>query len=111
MPKAPARPAAATGKPATTAARAEPWHAVSIVSRSTTCDAVLMRRGQRFLSREAPRLPLPECDRSETCRCVYRHYPDRRAGPRRSNETGGPPVRTAPVQNLRMKRGRRKLDV
>jgi hypothetical protein len=111
VPKAPARPAAPTVRPTAATPRPEPWHAVSIVSRITTCEAALQRRGQRYLSREAPRLPLPECDRSQGCRCVYRHHADRRAGPRRSSESGGPPVRTAPVHNVRLKRGRRKLDV
>ncbi len=98
-------------KPAPATRRAEPWHSVSIVSRIATCDAALQCRGKRYLSREALRLPLPECDRSETCRCVYRHHADRRAGPRRASETGGPPARDAPVQNLRQKRGRRMIDV
>jgi hypothetical protein len=93
------------------AGRPEPWHSVSIVSRITTCEAALQCRGKRYLSREAPRLPLNECDRSDACRCVYRHHADRRTGPRRASETGGPPVRSAPGPNLRLKRGRRKLDV
>jgi hypothetical protein len=91
--------------------RAEPWHAVSIVSQVTTCDAALRCRGRRFLSREAPRLPMTDCDRCAACRCVYRHHTDRRAGPRRASETGGPPARGGPAQNLRLRRGRRKLDV
>jgi hypothetical protein len=110
-PKAPARKARPDPKPAPATRRPEPWHSVSIVSRVVLCDAAWQRRSQRYLSREAPRLPLPECDRTEACRCVYRHHTDRRAGSRRASESGGPPARTAPVQNLRLKRGRRKSDV
>ncbi len=110
-PRTPAARVRPETKPAPATRRPEPWHSVSIVSRVSICDAAWQRRSQRYLSREAPRLPLPECDRSEACRCVYRHHSDRRAGPRRASESGGPPARTAPVQNLRLKRGRRKIDV
>jgi hypothetical protein len=52
-------------------------------------------------------LPLAQCD-ADRCNCKYRHFEDRRAGPRRSAETGAPEKRT-PV-NRREKRGRRSLD-
>jgi hypothetical protein len=107
-PKAPARPGSG---PTPVERRPQPWHSVSIVSPVTTCEAALQCRGKRYLSPEAPRLPLEECSRSEACRCIYRHHTDRRTGPRRASETGRAPMRTAPLQNLRLKRGRRKIDL
>jgi hypothetical protein len=83
------------------------WHAVTIVAPSRACEAALACKGKRFLSSEAPRLPLAQCD-ADRCNCKYRHFEDRRAGPRRSAETGAPEKRT-PV-NRREKRGRRSID-
>lgn len=37
----------------------------------------------RFLSREAPMLPLPACTMPDSCRCRFRKYNDRRQGDRR----------------------------
>ena len=35
---------------------------------------------RRWLSREAPMLPLPGCSKPESCRCTYQHHQDRRSG-------------------------------
>jgi hypothetical protein len=89
----------------------EEWHAVIILSPGTSCVAAAACRGLRFLSAEAPRLPLSECDRPESCPCTYRHYADRRAKKRRAAETGkvlGTP--TKPVAEKRVARGRRSTD-
>jgi hypothetical protein len=59
-----------------------PWYAVSVVPGVRACGAVKALTGKRWLSAEAPRLPLPKCDAS-TCDCRYQHHPDRRAAPRR----------------------------
>ena len=84
-----------------------PWHAVMIVTSGTACPAAIGCRGKRFLSSEAPRLPLPECV-AESCGCKYRHYDDRRNAPRRAEERGAAPSRVS--NNRRAKRGRRTLD-
>ncbi len=55
---------------------AEPYHAVSVVPGVQHCGACLRLEGLRFLSGEAPRLPLPGCD--VRCRCIYQHHRDRR---------------------------------
>jgi hypothetical protein len=48
------------------------------------CDAVQAIVGTRYLSREAPALPLAGCDQ-QRCDCTYRHFSDRRQrGNRRS---------------------------
>lgn len=58
-----------------------PFHAVSIHPETQACGAVCSIRAQRFLSEDAPGLPLPECNQS-VCRCKYEHHSDRRTGAR-----------------------------
>ncbi len=62
-------------------------HAVSILPGSRPCAAARKLRGKRFLSRQAPTLPLPECSRSD-CECRYQHHGDRRDGGRRARDLG-----------------------
>jgi hypothetical protein len=54
------------------------------------CQWARLCTGKRFLIPEVPRLPLQGCD-AQHCECKYRHFEDRRAKPRRSNELGGFP--------------------
>jgi hypothetical protein len=90
--------------------RSTPWHAVSVVTGRWCCDAARSFIGTRFLSREAPRLPLAQCSAAEACSCSYRHHPDRRTTPRRKDEAMGI-RRMAPVPNERRgDRGRRADD-
>lgn len=53
------------------------------------CNAALETLGQVFLCREAPWLPLPECDRT-SCQCRYEHLEDRRTELRRDSDNGLP---------------------
>ncbi len=88
------------------------WHAITIVGSGSACAAAEACRGKRFLSAEAPRLPLADCD-VKRCDCRYRHYADRRGSPRRRDEkvadsnTAKMRVITA---NRREKVGRRASD-
>lgn len=84
------------------------WSAVSIVSTSHSCEAARSLKGQRFLNAQAPRLPLPGCTSSATCRCTYRKYADRRAGPRRESEKTG--MQRPASDERRRSRGRRSTD-
>jgi hypothetical protein len=84
-----------------------PWHAVMIVTSGSACQAAIECKGKRFLSSEAPRLPLPDCT-ADRCGCRYRHYEDRRNAPRRAEERGAAPSRVS--TNRRASRGRRSLD-
>lgn len=84
------------------------YHAVSIVPGEDACEAARRFAGQRLLSRQAPPLPLPACDAAQ-CRCRFRHYQDRRAGPRRRNEIGLIPANYAGKER-RQGRGRRADD-
>lgn len=56
-----------------------PFHAVSIEPTPTSCPSAKSIKAQRFLSEDAPSLPLPRCDASE-CACRYMHHADRRSG-------------------------------
>jgi hypothetical protein len=86
------------------------YHAVTIAVGPRSCEGAKALQEKRFLSREAPKLPLANCDRLN-CECVYTHHADRRRGPRRAREMGvaldayeGDEKRNSP------KRGRRKND-
>jgi hypothetical protein len=56
-----------------------PFHAVSIEPTPASCPAAASIKAQRFLSEEAPSLPLMKCDASK-CECRYVHHADRRSG-------------------------------
>jgi len=60
------------------------YHAVSIKFKSRACMAAKKLEGERFLSTEAPRLPLPACDAAE-CLCHFAHHKDRRVSRDRRN--------------------------
>ena len=87
----------------------QPWHAVTIAAPSGACAAAQACKGKRYLSREAPRLPLSGCDTAE-CACKYRHFPDRRGPPRRHEEQGAAPQVRDKNANRRVSRGRRGVD-
>lgn len=55
------------------------YHAVSIKVTGMACAAAKDLTGQRFLSTEAPRLPLPGCTATD-CNCRFVHHKDRRSG-------------------------------
>ena len=56
-----------------------PFHAVSIHPPAGGCQAAQEIKGARFLSDEAPGLPLEGCT-AEHCQCRYAHHVDRRRG-------------------------------
>jgi hypothetical protein len=86
------------------------WPATSVLPGPGACADVLALRGKRFLARgEAPALPLAGCTTPTTCKCVYKHHLDRRAGSRRAAERTGI-ERAAPKEESRTKRGRRETD-
>jgi len=63
------------------------FHAVTIQAGRHCCQEARALQGHRFLSREAPSLPLRNCS-SDNCQCLYQHFDDRRAGPRRARDMG-----------------------
>ena len=87
------------------------WHAVEIVAPKTACASAQALKGKRFLSAEAPILPLHDCALPGSCHCVYRKHSDRRDSTvRRSEDDTG--IRRMPpaAQERRSRRGRRKTD-
>lgn len=58
------------------------FHCVEIRSRGGACAQVKQHAGIRYLSAEAPRLPLDGCF-SARCDCRYVHHNDRRRDDRR----------------------------
>ena len=61
------------------------WHAVSIALCPRACGAARKAHGMRFLSADAPVLPLPDC-RAPLCTCRFRHHQDRRSELRRASD-------------------------
>ena len=98
----------ASRPPQRSSAPSNPYHSVSILPGAPACGAVCRLAGQRFLSRQAPRLPLPTCD-VKSCGCRFQHYKDRRAGPRRHSGVG---IMALPEtgKERRQSRGRRAED-
>ena len=88
----------------------QPWHAVSIAAGPMACHAIEGLRDKRFLSAEAPQLPLPECSAPWRCKCVYRHFADRRALPRRATDGGTAAIPRIGEEKRQKKRGRRADD-
>ena len=94
------------------ASHSSAYEAVSIHSYKDKCPAVASLAGQRFLSSEAPSIPLESCS-SETCHCVYMHHSDRRTGTdRRGHHQSADGYTVIPGQpNRRKTRGRRASDL
>ena len=75
------------------------------------CRAARAIAEERFLSEEAPTLPLADCD-AEQCLCVYRHFDDRRSDVRRMADIGYSTATQFVIDEKRSlsSRGRRKGD-
>ncbi len=86
------------------------WHAVSVSSEAGSCFPARLLKEQRFLSTEAPPLPLADCTQPASCNCTYKKFDDRRTELRRSHEISGI-RRPSPEQEQRTTRGRRKRDL
>jgi hypothetical protein len=83
------------------------FHCVEIRSGAVSCDAVKQLAGIRFLSDEAPTLPVSGCT-SGKCTCGFVHFDDRRQQDRRNpygQWSSIPPLLTG---ERRARRDRRK---
>jgi|CXWL01.1.fsa_nt_gi hypothetical protein len=67
---------------------ARKFHGVSLKPGPHACAAVQALAGQRFLSDEAPPLPLSACDQQK-CQCAYSHHANRRDQEDRRSGWGG----------------------
>lgn len=86
------------------------YHCVAIHPGEGACRTALTLKSQRFLSDEAPLLPLASCDVAR-CRCTFEHHKDRRRSNRRNPYTAQ--SHTFVVQggvDRRGRRGRRDTD-
>lgn len=89
---------------------ANPHHAVVVVPGRHACAAACALRDRRFLSREAPALPLTGCSAGQ-CTCRYQHYDDRRQGVRRARDLAvAIDGYEGEEQREKSRRGRRKTD-
>jgi hypothetical protein len=86
------------------------WHAVSIVLQGTSCAAAALCRNKRFLAAQLPALPLRDCDKTAGCPCKYKHYEDRRAALRRTDDVHRDLRSDFLERNRRSARGRRMVD-
>lgn len=89
--------------------RPSPWYAVSVVPGEECCKLVKMHLGTRWLSSEAPRLPVPGCD-AMYCDCRYRHFTDRRASVQRKEDRDGWKRHYKGDERRANTRGRRESD-
>lgn len=80
-----------------------------VANGDSCCDAARKIAGQRFLSKEAPRLPLTGCDQKE-CKCRYQHYTDRRTETRRDGDIGIGTASEMFHQDCRRSNGRGRRD-
>ncbi len=83
------KPAAPPKTPPTGSHSPEPcFRGVQINPKvNSCCEAARELAKSRFLSTDAPFLPLADCD-AEHCACVYEHFDDRRTVIRRASDTG-----------------------
>jgi hypothetical protein len=90
---------------------ASPFHGVSVYPYSNCCQHAKAVNGKRFLSSEAPHLPLEGCE-AQVCHCVYRHHADRRTGTgnRRTIDIEGDVLLHHGGRNCRSGVGRREID-
>jgi hypothetical protein len=108
--KRPTKTPPSAKQPKAPAPRSSPWHAVSIGSNAACCPAAMGLLDARFLSKEAPTLPLKHCSMRAECRCAYQHYDDRRSLSRRTPDLWSPGRDGHGGEERRRERGRRSTD-
>jgi hypothetical protein len=82
------KPHLETRQPGIDRRQPSPWYAVSIVPGEACCKMAKAQQSTRWLSAEAPRLPLAGCD-ALNCDCRYKHYADRRTDVQRKQDRDG----------------------
>jgi hypothetical protein len=85
------------------------YHCVEVRAGAYTCGAAQKLEHVRFLSDEAPSLPVPGC-RVEKCTCRYIHHDDRREDARRNPYRQGHGMTPAVAGERRSRIDRRKSD-
>ncbi len=86
------------------------YHSVAVRQSAAACKVAKSIREQRFLSAEAPLLPLQGCNTPNSCRCRYEHFNDRRDSPRRDRDVGLPGLNWYVEERRHNEEGRRATD-
>lgn len=98
------------GSPERTPQLPKRWHAVCVDAKPLSCAVAQELRGRRFLSSEAPSLPLKDCSNRANCPCTYRHHEDRRGKQRRRGPESFTSTQKVPTRERREAKGRRSED-
>ena len=86
------------------------FHAVTIELDPHACPAIRQFEGETLLSKDAPMLPLAECDQA-SCQCRFVHHEDRRRQSRRGYQSDLARIAELGANDERRKRaGRRESD-
>jgi hypothetical protein len=99
----------APAKPAPSSVAPRPFQAVSIFHGAKSCDVAKRFSDYRFLSKDAPQLPLSGCSMPERCQCRFLKHKDRRTDRRRLVEFAAA-SRGFMGQERRQRGGRRSND-
>jgi hypothetical protein len=89
------------------------YQAVSIHCYEGACAEAQAIQGTRYLTAEAPVIPLATC-KADKCRCVYQHHEDRRSGERDRRKLHSPneaALTTPAREDRRDGPGRRTTDL
>lgn len=98
------------GRPVTVGRVTNPYHSVSIVAGASCGQTAQRYGGRRYLTQEAPSIPLWSCD-DRNCRCRYLHHEDRRdRSDRRRRDAPGATVWIPEGGDRRGSLGRRATD-
>ena len=89
--------------------KVDPYHCVELIMDYDACDAAMQLMGKRFLSAEAPFVPLSKCDQAN-CSCRFRHHKDRRHDDRRDPFSASGIHTTFSDKDNRRKRSERRKN-
>jgi len=101
-----------TGKPHTEVSGTEEFHGLllDIDKTPVPCEAAGRLSGRIVPPKDAPQLPLAECD-AKICRCLFRHRPEMRRAERRKVEDRRDSLRFDPTKADRRSGKDRRTDV
>ncbi|HEY5809752.1 MAG TPA: hypothetical protein VIT67_17380, partial [Povalibacter sp.] len=85
------------------------FQAIAIYRGIKACEMAKRFSDHRFLQRDAPALPLPQCSMPHQCECRYLKFKDRRGAPRRVVDFGSSTSMKQQAEKRNF-RGRRKAD-
>jgi hypothetical protein len=87
------------------------YRAAEVIAAAGACNVARSLMNVRLLSAEVPLVPLKTCDRPATCKCIYRHFDDRRRKfPRREEHALNALMACTRGVERRTRRGRRESD-